>query len=134
MNRFREEQLKTFFEALDKRLKTPVTIFLIGGGAVLITKHTGRMTKDLDTWMSIPPAVEAVWQDVVRETGINLGIEVASVAEAPLEMEARAVVMLQYSRLKVMTPSALDLLIMKIPRFSDTDQEDIQALVRGLKA
>lgn len=133
MNRFREEELVRFFTVLDQKLDTKETLFLIGGAAVLISKHTGRMTKDVDTWMRVPQKIREIWPLVVQETGIDLRIEISSVAEAAHDMEARAEQRLAFKNLIIFTPSSLDLLIMKLPRFSDTDRQDISALAKGLK-
>lgn len=129
MSSFREEQLLKFFSVLDGLLESPEQLFLIGGAAVVIGFHSDRMTKDVDTWMSIPKRIQDKWEAAVKLSGLSLHIEVAGVAEAAIGMEERALISLQLTNLTVLTPSALDLVLMKIPRFSDNDKTDIYKLM-----
>lgn len=134
MPNFREEEILKFFKVLDGLLEKNESLFLIGGAAVVVGYHSNRMTKDVDAWMKVSPGIQDKWDEAVKKTGLTLSLEVAGIAEAAYSMEERVDVKLKLKKLTVLTPSALDLIIMKIPRFSDNDKKDIYLLIKEMTA
>lgn len=134
MQTFREDELKKFFQTLDGLLDSQEQLFLIGGASVVLGYKSDRLTKDVDAWMSVSAKIQEKWAEAVRKSGINLYLEVASVAQAPYGMEERASVKLKLKNLNIMTPSALDLILMKVPRFSDNDRLDVGVLIKETNA
>lgn len=126
--------MKKFFRILDSLLDSQENLFLIGGAAVVLGYKSDRLTKDSDAWMSVSDKIREKWAEAVKKSGINLYLEVASVAQAAYGMEERASVKLKLKNLNIVTPSALDLIIMKVPRLSDNDRLDIGVLIKETTA
>ena len=73
-----EQQIRNLFAELDAALKTPITIYLIGGASLMLTKLKS-FTKDVDIIVKTQneyTSFEQTLRDVnFKETALTYGIE-----------------------------------------------------------
>lgn len=122
MKRYGIDELRAALEALDGRLKAPATLTLIGGSAVaLLLDDRELATKDIDAF-EVPRAV----RDAARKLAIVL--DAAAVADLPWHFEDRCVPVLRFHHLAVRVPEAHDLVLSKILRWSEGDEDHVRRL------
>lgn len=119
----------------DKRLSVNASIVLIGG-AVLIAKYLSpRGTMDVDTYAKFSSEVAEAWSQAEKSLGVAVPLSRAIVSEGPYNMEDRFERYddLQLTKLTVLIPSAIDLIMMKITRLFGKDLDDILFIIKGQK-
>lgn len=128
MRRYDGRQLTEFLEALDARLGEDADIVIIGGAALVLAYGGTHATVDIDLFESGQELLELCDQ-VNRETGLGVPVEVAAVADAPYEYSDRLVPLnLGLRRLHVRVPERHDWAIMKAIRANSHDLQGIEEL------
>src|SRR5690349_23573390 len=86
--RYRADQIKRFLEAVDRHLKQPVRLVIIGGGAALL--HGAKSpTRDIDAFEGDPALVKDAAARAEAEIGFGVPIGRAAVADLPINYEDR---------------------------------------------
>ena len=83
---FDRTQLVTFLRAVDRNLPKPLTVIVIGGSAAILGYYSPVRTSDVDLFDLSGDDFEALRlaSAVARdETGLAVGVEVATVADIP---------------------------------------------------
>jgi hypothetical protein len=129
MRKYGRGEVERFLRAMDDALPVDETIVIIGGVAVALRcSRTERMTKDIDSWGRISPALGRAAEKARQVTGLTIPLEQAAVADGPFGFEERLVrTMPRLGRLKVMLPEKHDLALMKIVRGDETDVAGLAA-------
>jgi hypothetical protein len=130
MKKFPPDDLRQFLEAVDRHLRVPVSITVIGGSAAAI-HGVDTATKDIDTWdggTDLPALQDAAALARV-ETGLDIPIGPAGVPDAPWDFERRRVrVLSRLQRLSVLVMEAHDLALSKLVRGVEGDMQHIRQL------
>ncbi len=123
--RFAPAELIRFLSAIDAALSRRVFVTLIGGGAAALGYGVVSGTKDLDTLTELTHLEEAI-RAARRATGLDVPIEMTTVADLPYEFESRLLRVLPTLRqLEIFIPEAHDLALSKLAR---ANAGDISAL------
>jgi hypothetical protein len=107
--KYTDKDIQTLLKAIDANLNRKCEIILIGGAAALLAYKATRLTLDIDSFNRIAP-LENAYEKAKQDTGLNIPLSQAGVADAPYNFEDRLV---EYKRLK------LKKLIIKIPEVHD---------------
>lgn len=131
MREFHPDDLMRFLLALDANLSRSTRLMVIGGAALALGYRVERATLDLDTFCDLKGLEESLQRARV-DTGLDIPVEFAAVAQAPWNYEDRLVKLnLEGARnLHVFVPEAHDLALMKIVRGDAADLGAIEALHR----
>lgn len=118
-----------FLLALDANLSRRTRLVVIGGAALALGYRVERATLDLDTFCDLKGLEESL-QRARADTGLDIPVEFAAVAQVPWNYEDRLVELnLEGARnLHVLVPEAHDLALMKIVRGDAADLGAIEAL------
>ena len=129
------DALRGRFEELDKVLDAPLSLILVGGGAVVALVEDAESTKDIDyiRTKELDELLRTQGGQKLREIAEELGFSDHSHAfEAYLPEDylerSRIVPELSGERLRVFVLSPEDLALMKLFRFASKDQSDIEKL------
>lgn len=127
---FIKEQLIKFLTALDSLLEVKTKVTVIGGTAVILGYGIERGTVDIDWWMSTSKEIKDRWAEAVKNSGVEVKLDIVGVGQAPESFEERLIPLAnpKFKHLEVFYPEAHDLVIMKLCRNVDIDAADIQAL------
>lgn len=127
MRTFVTRDIRKLLVAIDSRLARAETLVIIGGAAAALAYKVTRGTRDIDT-MNDPRAVMSAYREAVKDTGIEIPLGAAGVADAPYEYESRLrrLNTPKLTRLNLLVPEKHDLVLMKIVRGSEAD---IQAAI-----
>ncbi len=79
MRRYSRAELVAFLRGIDVLLDQPADLRIIGGAAAALRYGADQVTKDIDTWSDIPPAVLWAAERVRVATGLAIPMERASV-------------------------------------------------------
>ena len=129
MREFHPDDLMRFLLALDANLSRSTRLVVIGGAALALGYRVERATLDLDTFCDLKGLEESL-QRARADTGLDIPVEFAAIAQAPWNYEDRLVELnLEGARnLHVFVPEAHDLALMKIVRGDAADLGAIEAL------
>lgn len=125
MPRLNGDEIGSMLRRADACLSAPLSIVLIGGGAIAVAYLPNHGTRDIDATHLPRPFVEA-WKTAGLPESL---LDHAHVWDAPLNFEDRLQeIVLGTGRLRVFVPERHDLAMMKIVRGDDRDIEAISAV------
>lgn len=129
------EDFKRFLTAIDHHLNSRVEIILIGGTAAMLAYKATRLTQDIDSFNKIPSALQRAYELAKSETGFNIPMSQAGVADAPHEFEDRLIPYedIEFKHLVVMVPEIHDFILMKTIRGYTHDIDVIEEISRKNK-
>ena len=129
--RYTAEELQTLFRAIDDRLNAPAELILIGGAAALLAYHATSTTHDIDVLNDID-AVEVAYNEAKKQTGLDIPLSKAGVAEVPYNYEERLARYEEISlrNLIIWIPDIHDLILMKTMRADQHDLEVIEEIAK----
>lgn len=130
MRRYDRHELLVFLRAVDSHLDESVQLLVIGGGAIALGYGVDVGTRDIDTYDSNVSVLRDALIEARRETGLDVPIDRAGVAELPYDFEDRTREILQdeLSHLAVSVPDPVDLALSKLLRGDDHDLDQIAEL------
>src|SRR4051812_49029398 len=82
-------ELVRFLKAVDSRLTAPTRLLVIGGAAAALHYGATRGTSDIDTFASIPDEILEPARLAREETGLDIPVAFATVADAPYDYQDR---------------------------------------------
>lgn len=132
-HRYDRDQIVTFLHALDQHLTEPHEIFVIGGIAAILGYHAVAPTADLDVF-TIDLGSHAGLARAMRlagtETGIDLTLDRATIAELPYNHEERRRLVrdVKFKNLLIRVPDKYDLVLSKAIRAYGHDLDAIQSI------
>jgi hypothetical protein len=88
MKTFVTAEIERFLRALDTNLGEPFTMIIIGGAAAALAYRAVDYTRDIDT-MNDLGSIEDAYQRTRAETGLDIPMSPAGVADAPYHYEDR---------------------------------------------
>jgi hypothetical protein len=119
---FEAEQIRRFLTAVDRHLRRPVRLVVIGGGAALLRHGARSPTRDIDTFQGDTSLLKDAAARAEAEIGFAVPIGSAAVADLPLYYEDRQERPLpRLKRLDVLVPDRYDLCLSKLVRASQAD-------------
>lgn len=122
MTTFQPEEVRRFLEAVDRALRQPAEVIVIGGSAAALRYGVTRATEDIDTWLSLSQDLVVAADQARQTTGLDIPLSFSAVADAPYEFESRLEVGLPgLQRLRVLVPERHDLVLMKTMRAEEKD-------------
>jgi hypothetical protein len=122
MTTFQADQIRRFLETVDKHLRSPVRLVIIGGGAALLGHGAKSPTRDIDTFEGNPLLLDEAVARAQAEIGFTVPMGSAAVADLPLHYEDRQQRPLPHlRRLEVLVPDRYDLVLSKLVRASQAD-------------
>ena len=122
MTTFQADQIRQFLETVDKHLRAPVRLVIIGGGAALLGHGAKSPTRDIDTFEGDPLLLKDAMVRAQAEIGFTVPIGTAPVADLPMHYEDRTLRPLPHLRhLEVLVPDRHDLVLSKLVRASQAD-------------
>lgn len=129
---YRPQDVREFLRLLDRELRRPVTITVIGGAAIGLTCDNRHATTDIDL---TPIGDEEFWRAVERarkRMPEPVPVQSAGIYAAPYEYESRRTPLpLDGVRhLRVLVPEVHDLALMKVARGLTHDLEAVQGIHR----
>jgi Nucleotidyltransferase of unknown function (DUF6036) len=129
--RYTTEELQTLFRAIDDRLDAPAELILIGGAAALLAYHATTTTHDIDVLNDID-AVKVAYNEAKEQTGLEIPLSKAGVAEAPYNYDERLIKYQEISlrNLVIWIPDVHDLILMKTVRAAQHDLEVIEEIAK----
>jgi hypothetical protein len=123
------DALRSFFEAVDAHLEEPLTLIVVGGGALVLGYGLEYATYDIDFYECdlelFKRAVEATWAST---SPCRLPYDLVTVGDAPYNYEDRLEVALKLSHLTLCVPERHDLAVMKALRANEHDLQALEAL------
>ncbi len=103
-------EIERFLRAVDRALKRPATIIIIGGGAAALKYRIDDPTTDIDTFNALGADLRRAIDAARKATGFALPFEQSGVADGPYEFEDRLLrAMPRLARLTVLVPERHDL-------------------------
>jgi Nucleotidyltransferase of unknown function (DUF6036) len=122
MTKYQAEQIRRFLEAVDKHLRRPVRLVIVGGGAALLQHGAKSPTRDIDAYEGDSPLLQEAAARAQIAIGFAVPIGSAAIADLPLHYEDRAERPLPHlKRLDVVVPDRYDLVLSKLVRASQAD-------------
>lgn len=119
---YQTEQIRRFLAAVDKHLRAPARLVIIGGGAALLQHGAKSPTRDIDAFEGDMAAVKKAAALAEAEIGYAVPLGRAAVADLPLNYETRQQrPMPQLKRLDVLVPDQYDLTLSKLVRAHQAD-------------
>lgn len=119
---YQAEQIRRFLEAVDRHLREPAQLVIIGGGAALLQHGAKSPTRDIDTFGGPLAAVKLAAAQAAAELGYAVPLGSAPVADLPLNYQDRQLRPLpQLKRLDVLVPDRYDLVLSKLVRAHQAD-------------
>lgn len=128
MKTFVAGEIETFLRSLDRQLKEPFRLVVIGGAAAALSFKTTSGTLDIDAANDVS-AIETASQTARAETNLVIPLSsVGGVFDAPYEYESRLgrVSISGLRRLEILVPEKHDWALMKIVRLNEKDRRDIR--------
>jgi hypothetical protein len=123
---FGAEQIRTFLHAVDRHLTTPVRVEIIGGSAAALAYGASSTTTDLDTFNAIQQELLDAVAQATEETGFEIPVSQATVADVPYNYEDRLERQLPSLRyLEVWVLEKHDLVLSKTVRCYEHDLQQI---------
>jgi hypothetical protein len=130
---FNRAQLVTFLRAVDHNLSDPLTVIVIGGSAAILGYNSPVRTSDVDLFESSGNDFEAFKTASAaarEETGLAIGVEVATVADIPdsYQDRVREAKISGLENLTIAVPDKYDLALSKTLRCMPHDVEAIAGI------
>ncbi len=127
------DEIRTFLEAADRHLSMPAKIILIGGGAATLAYGATSATGDLDTLNKLSKELQRAFKEANAETGLNVPVSLSGVASPPEDYEDRLERILpKLKKLEVWTLEKHDLVLSKVIRWAESDQQHIREINRSV--
>lgn len=118
--------IEKFLRAVDRSLKEPVTVYVIGGTAATLRYGATRATQDIDTLTAVSKALAVAAAEARAKTGLDIPINRVTIADEPEDYESRLErVLPRLKRLRVFVPERHDLVLMKAMRAYEHDLQVI---------
>jgi len=131
MRVYTPRELRRFLAAVDRALKRPAEVVVIGGAAAALEYGVVSGTRDIDTWTRVHEDLAAAAERARQTTCLAVPFSRSRVADGPCDFELRLERTLpRLRRLKVMVPEKHDLVLMKILRGDEHDLQAIEAIHR----
>jgi hypothetical protein len=132
VTRFDRVQLVTFLRALDRHVRRPASVVVIGGAAASIAYDSGTRTADIDVWTGLSAELLDAAEEARRQTGLAIAVGSAAVADLPFNYEdrLRSARGLRLRRLAVRFPEKYDLALAKVVRGYQHDLDAIEGIHR----
>ena len=132
MTRFGRPQLVAFLRSLDRHLRRPSKIVVIGGAAAAVAYNSGTTTADIDLFHGMSKDIEDAARQARQETGLAISVAAAAVADLPYDYEERLRPArgLRLSRLRLAFPDKYDLVLAKTMRGYQHDLDAIEGIHR----
>jgi hypothetical protein len=122
-------EIERFLRAVDRALKWPATVVIIGGGAAALKYGIDDPTTDIDTFTTLDAELRRAVEAARKATGLPMPFERSGVADGPYSFEDRLLrAMPRLSRLTVLVPERHDLALMKTVRGDQADFAKLQAI------
>ena len=122
-------EIERFLRAVDRALKRPATVVIIGGGAAALKYGIDDPTTDIDTFTTLDAELRRAVEAARKATGLPMPFERSGVADGPYSFEDRLLrAMPRLSRLTVLVPERHDLALMKTVRGDQADFAKLQAI------
>ena len=122
--------LETFLRQLGERIQQPVTIYLLGGSALLLL-GSPRETLDVDYSLEpVAPEVEKTLNSLAKELKMDLeAVPLAEFVPLPPAAGKRRRFIGRYGQLEVYIFDLYSIALSKIARGFESDLEDVQFLL-----
>jgi hypothetical protein len=122
-------EIERFLRAVDRALKRPVTVIIIGGGAAAVKYRIDDPTTDIDTFNALGADLRRAIDAARHATGLAMPFEQSGVADGPYCFEDRLLrAMPRLFRLTVLVPERHDLALMKTMRGDQADFAKLRAI------
>lgn len=131
MKRYTRDELVAFLRAIDRNLTDEVELLVVGGAAASVGYDAAIQTADIDVLTSrgSDRGLQAAGAAAQRETGLDVSVGGAGVAELPCNYEDRIKeIRLGFRNLVILVPDKYDLAISKTIRGYQHDIDAIQAI------
>ncbi len=127
MKVFAGRDIVSFLRAVDRHLKDPFRMEVIGGAAALLSFKIESGTLDIDSTNDVR-AIEGACEAARKETGLEIPLQVVGIYDAPYHYESRLrrILRTKLKKLQVVVPEKHDWALMKIVRLIQKDIEDIR--------
>ncbi|MBW1809343.1 MAG: hypothetical protein JRJ87_14195 [Deltaproteobacteria bacterium] len=129
MNEFTQNEFEIFLVAVDRHLAGTFSLIIIDGCAAALAYQVERPSLDIDTW-SETSDIEDACRAARQETGLQIPLHTAAIADPPYHFEDRLVPLdiHSLSNLKIYVPEKHDLVLMKVVRGDEHDLETIKEI------
>jgi Nucleotidyltransferase of unknown function (DUF6036) len=87
--KYTNKDVQTLLKAIDANLDKKFEITLIGGAAALLAYKATRLTQDIDSFNKIA-ALESAYEKAKKDTGLEIPLSQAGVADVPYNFEDRS--------------------------------------------
>jgi hypothetical protein len=118
--RYGAAQMRTFLEAVDRHLRAPARMCVIGGTAAALGYGVETFTNDVDTFESLADheRLQGAARLASAETGLAIPIAPSGIADLPYDYGDRVRRVMEHLRnLRVFVPERHDLVLSKIIRW-----------------
>lgn len=131
LRKYTRREFNILLKAMDANLERKVEIIVIGGAAALLQYKSTRLTSDIDSFNNIN-SLQAAYKKAKKETGLDIPLSQAGVADGPYNFEDRLKTYkgISMKKLIVKIPEIHDLILMKTVRGYEHDLEVIQEICR----
>ncbi|HUQ98149.1 MAG TPA: DUF6036 family nucleotidyltransferase [Gemmatimonadaceae bacterium] len=120
------DELRVFFEAVDRHLSIRVSIVVIGGAAAALHKASST-TSDVDTFEALPPELQLAVEKAAAATGIVVPISHSAIAQVPYNYDERLErVFPDLEMLEICVLEKHDLALSKIVRGAEHDMQQLE--------
>jgi hypothetical protein len=132
LTRFGRAQLVAFLRALDRHLRQPHQVVVIGGAAAAVAYDSGTKTTDVDLFSGLSQDIVDAAARAREETGLGIAVGAAAVADLPYHYEARLRPArgLRLEKLRLLFPDKYDLALAKAVRGYEHDLDAIAGIHR----
>lgn len=128
-------EIKHLLLAIDSHLQKKVDIVVIGGTAALLAYKATRLTQDIDSFTTITAELNKAYELAKKETGLDIPMSKAGVADVPYEFESRLEkckdIPLEY--LNILIPEIHDYILIKTVRGYAHDLDVIEEVSKKNK-
>ena len=133
MKAFAGREIAFFLRAVDRHLKSPYRLEVIGGAAALLSFKIESGTLDIDSTHDVSK-VEDAFAAARKETGLNIPVQTVGIYDGPCHYEDRLhrILTRKLNRLQVWVPEKHDWAFMKIIRLIQKDIEDISEVAKAV--
>lgn len=132
MIRFDRAQLVAFIRAVDRHLRRPVPVVVIGGAAAAIAYDSGTKTADIDLYQGLSKEVLRAAGRAREETGLAIAVGAAAIADLPYNYEERLRPGrgLALANFQLVFPDKYDLALAKTARGYQHDIDAVEGIHR----
>jgi hypothetical protein len=132
VTRFGRAQLITFLRALDRHLRRPAKVTVIGGAAAAVAYDSGTTTADIDLFHGMSQDIAEAARGARNETRLAVAVSAAAVADLPYDYETRLRPArgLRLAKLDLSFPDKYDLALAKAVRGYQHDLDAIEGIHR----